>query len=438
MHSAARSHETKLEQLGVRKRQGAYYTPEWMIERLLDRSLSQVLARHAVPWNMRIADPACGAGAFLTVAARRLLQQFPNEQRRIGKMLIGYDIDAGALEIARASLMALGIRAKLCAQDFLSEPVEAADLWVGNPPFRNVIERGEPSPTLQLFNQDLTGTADDAYQFVAKASRNLRPGGQIAMVLPRAFLAAPSAERLRLRLFPSSLECPEHARAFEGAAVFVVLAVLRQAAGTVELFTEQGKEFYELEAPCANWWELFGKEGCTEGVRLEDLFEVRASLTTGDAYRLISHIHEGATGPKLVTTGLIEPGECLWGKVKCRFLGSDYAAPRISVNDLEASLRQRFLLSKRPKVLVAGLSKRLEAYLDQDGVCMGSVSTYSIFHPEDKLASLQALERELNSESATRQLRHQLGANALGGGSITVTQRFLKGLRVKLAEPPQD
>jgi hypothetical protein len=86
---------------------------------------------------------------------------------------------------------------------------------------------------------------------------------------------------------------------------------------------------------------------------------------------------------------------------------------------------------RRPKVLVAGLSTQVEAFLDANGTHLGAVSTYSILHPEDDAKALRDLCDRLNSDAAAERLRQELGATALGGGRITLTKRFLKELPVR-------
>jgi hypothetical protein len=95
---------------------------------------------------------------------------------------------------------------------------------------------------------------------------------------------------------------------------------------------------------------------------------------------------------------------------------------------LSATLVRRLAAARRPKVLVAGLSARLECFLDAAGEHVGAVSTYSIRHPADDVAALARLADHLNSDAVTKRFRAELGGAALGGGNITVQKRFLRDL----------
>jgi hypothetical protein len=91
-------------------------------------------------------------------------------------------------------------------------------------------------------------------------------------------------------------------------------------------------------------------------------------------------------------------------------------------------LRKRAERSRRPKVVVAGLSKRVEAYLDAAGAYFGAVSTFAMLHPTDDVPALAGLTGWLHGPEVGRLLAACLGANAVGGGDTVMTRAFLRGL----------
>ena len=64
---------------------------------------------------------------------------------------------------------------------------------------------------------------------------------------------------------------------------------------------------------------------------------------------------------------------------------------------MSRSLVRRVERSTRPKVLVAGLSKDVEAFFDLAGEYMGAVSTFSIYHAADDKWSY-SIERPSGTE----------------------------------------
>jgi len=130
-----------LAKLSKRKRDGVYYTPEWVVNLMVEETLTPWFAegRAAVGGDtaswlarlraIRIVDPACGSGAFLISAFRRLLQErqslFVEIEGRdssaaetsalVGELLenniYGVDINPASVEIAKLALWLHSARA---------------------------------------------------------------------------------------------------------------------------------------------------------------------------------------------------------------------------------------------------------------------------------------------------------------------------------------
>ncbi|HEY7116115.1 MAG TPA: N-6 DNA methylase [Tepidisphaeraceae bacterium] len=419
-----------------RKAMGAYYTPRELIELLLDHSLPPPAGA-----ELRVLDPACGPGDFLLAARARGVP---------ADCLYGIDIDPDAVERCRTNV-GTSDPARIRAADALLDPPEflrpgSFDLVLGNPPYVNGIE-GHLSPGLKARLRArypaVRGAADLAHFFLDQASQLVRPGGRIAFVLPRAVLNSPAARGFRAdlppHLRPNLIYAPERHDFFPGAAVFICLLVLGpepicQVSTDPEPATAV---FRSVRIDGHNWWLALnlGMSGAhandVSGRPVSEVFEVSASMTAADAYDLLPHLYDSRDGPglKLVTTGLIEPGECVWGQRTCRYLRRDYQYPRVRVSDaLTRSLAGRAARSRRPKILVAGLARRIEAFLDPDGQSIGAVSTYSIYHPQDDLPALERLLKQLLAPPTTQQLIRHLGGNGLRGQHITLKREFLRKL----------
>jgi len=99
-----------------RKRLGSYYTPECLIECLLQTTLDPLLAEtNSVEDVLRltICDPACGSGRLLIAAGERLVRRLRTlgmeeaEARRevVARCLFGMDCDQRAVEMCRNSFV---------------------------------------------------------------------------------------------------------------------------------------------------------------------------------------------------------------------------------------------------------------------------------------------------------------------------------------------
>ena len=124
-----------------RKRDGVYYTPEWVVEKIVDETLgprlTNIKAECGLPYEDRlpneekiaaldsfaerlktftVVDPACGSGAFLITALRYLLDIWSSvrSQRKLlnGKAIaLADDDDAAIRDILRSNIYGVDINA---------------------------------------------------------------------------------------------------------------------------------------------------------------------------------------------------------------------------------------------------------------------------------------------------------------------------------------
>ncbi len=157
-----------------RKLTGSYYTPESLIERLLDEALDPVLdeAEHASDpeqalLDLRVLDPACGSGHFLISAAHRIagrlasvrvegIEPTPTDLRSavrdvIGRCVYGIDINPMAVELCKVSLW-------LEANDngrplgFLDHHIVCGNSLLGTTP--DLLEKGVPNEAFKALTGD--------------------------------------------------------------------------------------------------------------------------------------------------------------------------------------------------------------------------------------------------------------------------------------------
>lgn len=217
-----------------RHREGAHYTSEHDIKRIVDPVI-------AVPWrndidsvnalsdaedlydklcNYVILDPACGSGNFLFVAFREMKALESELRDRIAELggdlsqthprvtadqFHGYDINKFAVELAKVSLM---IAKKLAADEFdtnedplpldnLDENIKAEDAlfneWVdfdaciGNPPYLGA-KLLKQQRNIEYINRirrtypDVPGNADQCVYWFYKAHSKMKDGARAGLV----------------------------------------------------------------------------------------------------------------------------------------------------------------------------------------------------------------------------------------------------------------
>ena len=243
-----------------RKKDGIFYTPEFITEFIIENSLGALckakkdelglnLNELLAPKNpkkltkaeseikdkiyayrewllsLKILDPACGSGAFLNQALEFLISEhgaldtyrkvyegeglglYDIESTILENNLYGVDINADAVEIARLSLW-LRTAAKGRVLTDLSKNLVAAnsllefpfdfkfDVVIGNPPYVRQEAIKEQKPALQKYKV-YSGTADLFVYFYELGITHLKENGLLGFICSNKFFRASYGKNLR-------------------------------------------------------------------------------------------------------------------------------------------------------------------------------------------------------------------------------------------------
>jgi hypothetical protein len=162
-----------------RRAYGQFFTPEPVV------AGCYALLAGRLPPHPRIADPACGDGAFLRYAAAHELAG--------ARDLYGCDVDASLA----AELIGDGLYQVRCGDGLDSAILPSAwfDLVVGNPPFGIAT-----TPQIRPSGLSDRRPPTSEVRFLLRALELARPGGHIALVLPNGVLANERLQPLRAGL----------------------------------------------------------------------------------------------------------------------------------------------------------------------------------------------------------------------------------------------
>ncbi|WP_022765580.1 TaqI-like C-terminal specificity domain-containing protein [Butyrivibrio sp. XPD2006] len=174
-----------LRRLGEKKSTGSYYTPFFVVDRIVHEALPETM-----PFGVKIIDPSCGTGNFLL----RLPDEFPPEN------VYGSDIDPMAVAIARINLVLKysirtsstldTIKQNIMLQDslkFFSK--ESFDYIIGNPPWGYVYPKDEQKVLKEHFvSYNGTGTPESFSLFIEKSLQMLSDNGVMSFLLPESIL----------------------------------------------------------------------------------------------------------------------------------------------------------------------------------------------------------------------------------------------------------
>jgi SAM-dependent methyltransferase len=407
----------------ARKTRGAWFTPPALVEHLLDQTLEPALEEADDPSTVTVLDPACGSGAFLVAAVRRIARRGLDHLDRACAVtqVHGVDLDPTAVELARVCLWLELVRPgervampplPLRVDDALlgAEIGPELDVVVGNPPFLNQLERltatsAEVSRRLdERSGGVLRAYTDLSAVFLHRSTGWVRDGGRIGLVQPQSVLAARDAAGVRREL---ARTCAlEHLWAsdvpvFE-VPVLTCAPVLRKGAPQGEVRRSHGPRYQEVPARGVTSGQLDGEWSflLAAGLGVPEL-RLATGGTLGDVatctadfrdqyYGLEPYVREGAEcpdGSPLVTSGLVEPAACLWGVRPARFQKRRWQAPVVDVASMpdDAPLSRWAANRLVPKVLVGTQGKVVEAVVDEDGRWLPSVPTITVVAPRDRL-----------------------------------------------------
>ena len=187
----------------TRNRLGAYYTPPGLARTLADIAVKQHLHLPII----RVFDPTCGSGIFLCEVLRSL-------QRRgyDGRVeLIGFDVSASAIEMARFALRhsdaPVTAEISVEARDFLTfKGLVDADIVLMNPPF---VAFQDLSPVHQEMLREVLGDVfsyrpDFSVLFITLALMQLKQGGTLATLLPAGVLSQKSSSAWREQIIEAN------------------------------------------------------------------------------------------------------------------------------------------------------------------------------------------------------------------------------------------
>ncbi len=194
-----------------RKTTGSYYTPESLVQCLLDSALDPVIEEaikgldskkaEAAILNLKVCDPACGSGHFLVAAAHRMAKRLasirtsdaepaPSEIQKalrdvIGRCIYGVDINEMAVELCKVALWMEAIEPGK-PLSFLEHHIQCGNSLLGTTPA--LMADGIPDEAFTAIE------GDDKKEVAALKKRNQKErSGQESMFAIPGFVAAETA-----------------------------------------------------------------------------------------------------------------------------------------------------------------------------------------------------------------------------------------------------
>jgi type I restriction-modification system DNA methylase subunit len=418
--------------------------------------------------NITILDPACGSGAFLNQALEFLIQEHKNidelRAQLLGESMIlpdhevailennifGVDLNEESVEIARLSLWlrtaqkgrklnSLNNNIK-CGNSLIDDISIAGDKafnWkqefktifekggfdvvIGNPPYVNARTMDEKSRIyLNKKYPTLTGAWDLYVPFLLKAEEILK-NHTYGWIIPNKLLISDYAEKTLSFLKENGLNKViniSHLPIFENVGVYPIILINNNESNVFqeyEISKISQLLTIGLHKKLQNNFKRFNT--------FKDLGILINSGTTGfEAQKIIPLINEKGIGIDFAVSGSFDP--YLIDKNSVPYMKKKYKNPTIETDSkIVAKSKIEFWL--KPKVVVAGMTKRIEAYYTTKPLALG-VGVYGIygFSNFNPLFILSIL----NSKFLTFYLNKEFKDKHLAGGYLAINKSTIEEL----------
>jgi len=317
------------------------------------------------------------------------------------------------------------------------------DVVVGNPPYIDSEEMTKNQPRdrdYMVKNYDCAvGNWDLFVVFIEKALKLLRNGGYLGFIVPNKLLSARYAEALR-KWINNNFELVKIVDLSRESVfkvdVYPVIIIVRKRKQTVSIkisrvIGDKGEIKIDANKREIDWaLYLCEDDGLLKKFnkfkKLSDLYFVNAAATVSEAYQIVQNIvdDKSVEGFKIINTGTIDPYVNLWGYKKMRYIKESYLYPVI---------KKKFLKTKdwhnEQKIMVAGMSKRIEACLDKKREYLPVKST-TVITKKKKDQNLIFLLALLNSRLLSFIFKIQNLSSGMAGGYMNVNKNNLGKLPI--------
>jgi len=335
--------------------------------------------------------------------------------------------------------------------------VEGFDIVLGNPPYvdSETMVKREPEfrELLREEYSSAVGNWDLFIVFIERGINLCRQNGVFSYIIPNKLIGAKYAGKLRSMINVLNLrEVRDYSRikVFIDADVYPITMILKNrinSEGAPAFFTkmknidiaESRNEATLSDKPDDIFWDKYFYNPnifntilkIARASRLSEFSnEVVSSATVSEAYKLKAILSDDCINSKMVkfiNTGTIDPYISLWGERNTQYIKGSYVAPCVELNKLKKLLPNRAAQAKSEKIVIAGMSKGVEAYHDSGGMYLAGKSTTIILPGECELSSLTAL---LNSKLISFYIQSQYHSLKMAGGFLNINKEIILSLPI--------
>ncbi|MBI4651271.1 Eco57I restriction-modification methylase domain-containing protein [Candidatus Desantisbacteria bacterium] len=328
---------------------------------------------------------------------------------------------------------------------FFPKAADGFDVVIGNPPYvdSETMTRDTPAyrEILKSLYQSAKGNWDLFVVFVEKAMNLTVKGGGLSFIIPNKLISAKYAYDLRLFLNSKTVvELIDYSSVdvFKEADVYPIVLIAKndnQHLNNVKTKVMSDLTNINIQNDIESdlfykdiFWDKFFFDKSTlklviklsEYNQLNKIFPmILGSATVNEAYQIKEYVKELDKQKiyfKFINTGTIDPYQSLWGIKRTQYIKESYLTPIITPDSLRIINTIRLKQSKSPKIIIAGMSLRIEAFFDMGEYCAGK-STSIILGESGKLKTLTGI---LNSKIISFWFSKYFNSLSMAGGYFNI------------------
>ena len=334
------------------------------------------------------------------------------------------------------------------------------DVVIGNPPYIDSEEMVKTQPEIREYLTKKYATAKGNWDiflvFIEKGLLLLKDGGYLGMIVPNKLLSADYAKAIRgyIQNYKIiSIRDYSKIPVFKASVYPIVIIIKKESPKSNRFLVETmkpdtdgvkielSKTFKQEDLDTKNqstWAHIFSESGTaiidkitSDSINLDEIANVFGAATVSEAYELkktIQELDKQKDYFKFINTGTIDSYRSLWGLYKTKYIKDSYKKPIVNREDLKKFSDKRYAEASKEKIIIAGMTKELECYLDKGEYLAGKSTTVITF----KKINLEVLSAILNSKLMSYVYKNLFKSLSLAGGYIRVGAPQIKILPIKV------
>lgn len=174
-----------------RKETGSFYTPEWIVRIMVERTLNYFIDKNIDISNIKILEPSVGTGNFVDVLIDEINKKTGKPYKKIVENISVIDVNNDSLTILKQRIVEkydVEIT-NVFNEDALSNNTNEYDLIIGNPPYGNLLSKEYKEKNSDKYN-------NIALTFLSIFQNKLSDNGILYFIVPHSFSRSGSGSEI--------------------------------------------------------------------------------------------------------------------------------------------------------------------------------------------------------------------------------------------------